>query len=166
MFSVALLIPEQVKTWGKELLPVGLVRQARGGDTVDRRRRLLWIVLMLTLLTGLGVAIYVAAAPVIFHLLFPNYPDAVLPTRIAALTLLALPSSLFLQYLEAQGLLHELSISHWISAAVFVLSLLLLVPTLGIVGAVLARGCLRLSYVGCSTWFLMQPPQSPLPPHP
>lgn len=148
VFSVALLIPEQVKTWGKELLPVTLVRQARGEDSLARRRKLLRVVAVLTALFALGIAAYIALAPWVFPFLFPNYPEAVILTQVAAVTLITNPATLLPQYLEARGMIRQLQWSHWLAAVVFCILLLLLIPRYGVLGAIIARGAFRLVYVG------------------
>jgi O-antigen/teichoic acid export membrane protein len=155
IFSVAILIPEQVKTWAKELLPVSFAVQARGDDTFARRKRLIRAVGSSTAVFLLGIAAYVVLAPWIFPLLFPNYPEAVILSQVAALTLITQPSALLSQYIEAQAMLPAIRRTQWISAIIFLLSLVILIPTLGLLGAVLARGTLRLSYALCSLWFLL-----------
>jgi O-antigen/teichoic acid export membrane protein len=161
VFSVAILLPEQSKVLAKELLPVLFAVQSRGADSPERRRRLLFVTLRATLLFFTGIIGYILLAPWIFALLFPNYPEAVWLTRIAALTLVTLPSGILTQYLEAQAMIRALQWTRWISTAVFLISLLTLIPTYGLIGAILARGLLRLSYAACSIIFMLRAPPVP-----
>ncbi|GEM_PF-1940296 len=154
IFSVALLMPEQVKVWAKELLPVSFALQATGEDNRERRLRLAGIVGRMTLLFAAGIVLYIFLAPFLFAILFPNYPDAVLLSQIFSLTLLAIPSTLIAQYMEAQAMLSALRRSQWLSSVVFVIATLTLIPAYGLLGAVIARGILRCGYM-CFTWFFL-----------
>lgn len=154
LFSVAILIPEQVKTWTKELLPISFAVQARGDDSWERRSRLIKLVLRSTVISVAGIAAYIVIAPFAMPLLFPTYPDAVFLSQIAAVTLVTQPGALLTQYLEAQAMLRAQQWTQWISASVFVLSLVIMIPQFGLLGAVIARGMLRLSYSICALFFL------------
>ncbi len=158
VFSIGILLPEQVKTFAKELLPVSFAAQAQGEDSNKRRRRLISAVGRATLIFSLGVVAYIVAAPWIYGFFFPNYPEAVFLTQLAAATLITQPAALLTQYLEAQAMLKELRYTQWISAGVFLLSLVTLIPLYGLPGAVLSRGILRLSYAACSLWCLLREP--------
>lgn len=148
LFSVALLIPEQVKVWTKEMFPILFSRQASGKDTPDRRRKMHQAVLLGTAFFALGIALYVAASPFIMPVLFPRYPaeELVLLTRIAALTLIVAPASLYPQFLEARNMTKAVHISNWTASAAFVVALVTLVPLYGPLGAILSRGVFRLLY--------------------
>lgn len=156
VFSVALLIPEQFKVWAGELLPITFSRQARGDDSMKRRYRLMRQVLFLACIFACGITAYIVAAPLIFKYLFPQYPDAVFLSQIAAVILVTVPGGLLTQYMEAQAMLKALTWTRWISVIVFVTSLLLLVPTMNLIGALIARGLLRMTYllvtIGCLLW--------------
>jgi len=158
VFSIALLIPEQLKVWIGELLPITFSRQARGADTMERRKKLMKQVGFLICVFAVGIALYIALAPYIFHFLFPTYPDAILLSQVAAAILITVPGGLLTQYLEAQAMVRALTMTRWIAAAVFVISLLTLVPTLGLMGALIARGLLRLSYILCTVYYLVRHP--------
>lgn len=152
VFSVALLIPEQLKVWSKELFPISFSKQAHGEDSIARRRKISIAVGIGTIIVGIGILMYMLITPHIIPLLFPLYPaeQVILLTNIAALTLITIPSTLFPQYLEARGMIRELTWANWTAAAGFTISLLLLVPTYGLLGAVLSRGIFRVIYGGYS----------------
>lgn len=149
-FAVALLIPEQAKYLFKELFPICFSRQAKGIDSVERRLKMRRMVLIVTFFFAIGIALYVLICPWLIPLLFPNYQasEIVLLTSIAAITLIVTPSTLFPQYLEAQGMIQQLQRSHWAAAILFTIALIMLVPTYGVLGAIIARGIFRLTYAG------------------
>lgn len=159
-FSVALLIPEQVKSFSKQFLPLSFAKQAAGIDTKERRRKLIKVVFVGTALFALGISAYIAVCPFIIPILFPKY-DAVqitLLTTIAALSLVTMPGSLFSQYLEARGLIREIRISNWSATAIFAASLCILIPWYGLIGALVARGIFRSILWSMSLWFVMKVP--------
>lgn len=160
VFTVAILIPEQAKSLTKELFPISFSIQSKGEDTFHRRKRLIHAVFRATLLFSIGIVAYIIAAPWIYSLLFPNYPEAIFLSQLAAAMLIMQPTALTTQYLEAQAMLSALRKTQWISASVFAASLVILIPLWGLAGAILCRGILRLTYAACSIYFLMTtPPQ-------
>jgi O-antigen/teichoic acid export membrane protein len=159
VFSVGIQIPEQMKTLAKELLPVSFAVQAQGDDTMKRRMRLMSATARGTALFAIGIAVYIVAAPYLLAIVYPNYPEAVFLSQLAAITLIAQPATLLTQYLEAQAMIKPLQWTQWFSAAVFVVSLVTLIPAFGLPGAVIARGMLRLSYSLCAIFcmFVLPP---------
>lgn len=148
LLSVALLIPEQIKTWMKELFPILFSKQAGGKDTLDRRRKLDHGVLLGTVAVAGGILVYIALAPFVIPFLFPHYPAAELVrlTSIAAITLISAPSGLYPQFLEARGLVRLVQWNNWIASAVYLIALVSLIPPFGPLGAIIARGLFRLTY--------------------
>lgn len=159
-FSIALLIPEQAKVFMKQFLPVSFARQAGGDDSQTRRTKLMKVVLVGTIIFAIGIVFYILLCPLLIPFLFPKYDarDVILLTSVAAMTLITMPGTLFAQYLEAQGMVREIRFSNWSAAALFGLSLVVLIPLYGLLGAVLARGVFRLMYVGSTCWFVMRAP--------
>jgi O-antigen/teichoic acid export membrane protein len=160
LFSVSLLIPEQIKVWTKELLPVVFSKQAKGKDTPDRRHKMHVSVIIGMAIFGVGILLYVMVAPFIMPILFPLYPAEELTrlTSIAAITLIVAPASLYPQFLEARGLVKELHWANWISSAAFAIALFSLIPTLGLMGAIISRGVFRFSYAICSFVIVQRTP--------
>jgi O-antigen/teichoic acid export membrane protein len=160
LFSVALLIPEQAKVFAKQFFPITFAKQAANGDSRSRRMHLLRICLAGAGFIGAGILIYILAAPWAMPVLFPGYdPDQlILLTSISALTLITIPAGLLTQYLEAQGMIWEVRWSTWIATGVFAVSLVLLVPTMGPLGAVLARGVFRFANCGVAAWYVFTSP--------
>jgi O-antigen/teichoic acid export membrane protein len=160
IFSVALLIPEQIKSLTKQFFPIAFPRQAKGSDSKERRNKLCRIVAGGTALFSCFIILYIVLSPWFMPFLFPQYTGAniILITNIAMTTLIVIPASLFPQYLEAQGMIKELQRSHWIAAILFGIFLIGLVPNYGALGAVIARGIFRVTYVGYAGWFLWKTP--------
>lgn len=150
VLSVALLIPEQIKIWSKELFPILFSTQASGDDSWERRKKIAQLVGMGTAVTGMGIVAYCLLTPFVIPFLFPNYDTAQITflTNVAAVTLISTPATLYTQYLEARGMVRELQWCNWTSSAVYVLALVILVPTYGPLGAIVSRGILRAAFAG------------------
>ncbi len=159
-FSVALLIPEQVKIQVKQFLPVGFAKQAAAEDSKERRMKLIKAVMIGTVIFAIGIAAYIAICPFIIPLLFPKYDaqEVILLTSIAAITLVTQPGALFAQYLEAQGMIRANRIANWSAVGAFAIGLVTLIPFYGLLGAVLARGVFRFVYWGATWWFVLTMP--------
>jgi len=156
VFSVALILPEQIKVWIKELLQVSFARQAQGKDTRERRRKMDRIVLLGIVLIAAAVVAYMLMAPWLLPFLFPQYPaqEMILWSRMGALALLPLPASLYVQHLEARGIAKELQKANLLSSVMFCILLIVLIPSIGPIGAIVARGAFRAMYC-TSCWFLI-----------
>lgn len=90
------------------------------------------------LLLTIPVTLYVLTAPYIFLFLFPAYVEAVFFSQLFAGTILFTPLSLFSHYFLAQEQKKPLYISSFILPVVFILALLILLPTYGIIGVIIS----------------------------
>ncbi len=159
-FSVAMLIPEQVKFLLKQFIPVTFSKQAEKGDSYERRRKLIKVVLIGVLIFAVGITVYILLCPYIIPLLFPQYDSkqVVLLTSLTAVTLIVQPMALLSQYLEAQRMIRELWLSNLVAAIVFGFSMSILIPAYGLLGAVIARGIFRFASASMSWWFVLRSP--------
>ncbi len=160
LFSVALMIPEQAKMFAKQFFPITFAKQAANSDSMARRMQLVKIIIAGTAVFAVGIAAYVAVCPWIMPFLFPGYDpyQLTLISGVAALTLVTVPSTLLTQYLEARGMIDEVRRSTWIATALFAASLFALVPTMGPLGAALARGVFRFANAGTALWYVLRAP--------
>ncbi len=160
LFSVATMIPEEVKGLIKEFLPLSFSKQAAGTDSFERRMHLTKVVSWLTIIMAIGIGIYLLISPKVMPFLFPLYdPSSIVPvTNAAAIVLITMPATLFAQQLEAQGRAKDVLISQWMSSAVFAIALVILVPLAGLIGALAARGIFRMTYAGYSFYAMWKAP--------
>ena len=159
-FSVALLIPDQVKQLFKQLSPIAFSRQAKGRDTQGRRKHIMQIVLWGTGIFAIGITLYIMFIPWFLPWLFPQYDahEVFILTSAVAVTLITIPAGLFVQNLEARGKVKQLQIAQWLASLAFVAALLILAPKYGPLGAIIARGIFRLLLVGISWFFVVYGP--------
>ena len=104
----------------------------------DVSRTLFWKIFLLTLVTLTAAISYVLAAPYLFHIFFPEYLEAIPYTQVAALLIATQPFSLFGTALSAHAKKKELYIFTVIPPIIQIISLVVLVPSLHILGAVIA----------------------------
>lgn len=156
-FSVAILIPEQAKQMVKQLMPVSFARQAVMNDVRDARRKLGKAVAVGTAIFTVGIASYWALSWWVLPLLFPQYELSMIlaVSNASAAILIFMPATLFYQYMEAQKMIRQLQWTQWVSAAVFSVSLVALVPFYGAIGAIASRGIFRMTSVTMAWWFVM-----------
>lgn len=159
-FSVAMLIPEQVKVLMKQFLPVSFSKQSAHSDTRETRAKLNRVVLIGVATFAVGIAAYVLMCPFVIPMLFPLYDatQVVSLTSVAAITLIVQPMALFTQYMEAQGMVREIWISNIAAAIVFLMAMIVLIPGYGLMGAVIARGIFRTTNAGLAWWYAMHSP--------
>lgn len=144
-YSVAMLVPEQVKDFVNAIGGVLLQRFSRyasGQKVLPQTRRHFWT--MAALSAG-AVAAYAAAAPLAIPLLFPQYTNEVLPSVVYALGLLALPGIIGLNYFQAHRYVAGLWRFYAANTALQIASNTVLIPLFGAWGAVWSKTLTRLS---------------------
>jgi O-antigen/teichoic acid export membrane protein len=105
------------------------------------------------LVASMGVVAYIVAAPFLFGLLFPNYPESVLYSQLLALGILAAPRALIGQAFSAHRMKKELYILNLSTPLVRILLLLLFIPFYGILGTIAAL-LLTEVYTTALVWIL------------
>ncbi len=102
-FSVATVIPEQIKQTFNNLSGIFLQRLSRHERTEARlqaTRRHYWISFWI----ALGIVLsYAAVAPIILPWFFPAYPDSVLPSIVYAIGLIGLTGTVGVNFLQSHN---------------------------------------------------------------
>lgn len=139
IYTIATLVPEQIKGSFKNLASLLLPKYAAHGEysvikkSVPKRGFQLFAVLVFL------TAIYIFIAPFLYQIIFPKYPEAILLSQLAALAfpslVLFIPYSV-LQSQLAEDSLYSLQITTAIIQAVLTI---LLTTTFGLIGAIIAR---------------------------
>ncbi len=84
------------------------------------------------------VFLYILLAPFIFQIFFPQYLDAIIFTQVLALGILLWPHRLFLAAITVHKRKKGLYFLNSLSAVITILALLILLPTHGLWGAIIA----------------------------
>ncbi len=147
IYTIATVIPEQIKASFKNLASLLLPKYARheNVDVIKRSvpKRSLQLFLVLFTITVL----YIVVAPYIYELFFPKYQTAVFLSQISALAfptfILYIPYSI-LQSRLAESELHRITVYSSIFQVVTIFSFIFF---LGLLGAIIAKLIYRLFYL-------------------
>lgn len=144
-FSVATVIPEQIKDFANSVSGTLLQRMSRHEKTeahVRATRRHFWIAMAGS---GAIVAGYAIVAPFAVPWLFPQYTDAVLPSIIYALGLLAMPAVVGLFFFQAHHEIKRLWRFYVAQTVLQIATNLALIPSFGGWGAIWSKTATRLA---------------------
>lgn len=95
--------------------------------------------IQITFLILIGIGIYFFLAPWFYHTFYPQYTDSITYSRLFALTLLVFPMSMIALTLYTKNKTKELYKINTYVPIVQLISTIILVPILGILGAIIAR---------------------------
>lgn len=145
IYSIALVIPESVKNFIKNLAPLSFSKLIG----VEKHKIVTFIKeksFLITLLSGILVIPGVFVIPSVILFLFgENYAGAIFFSQIFFLTLLIAPfSNLFVTYLTSQKESFKLLQYNMITSCSQIILLLLFIPTLGIWGAILGKSLAKI----------------------
>lgn len=149
-FSVATLIPEQIKDFVNAMGGILLKRFSRHEETgsiVKQTRRHFWMVMAGSALIVLAYAI---AAPIFIPWFFPQYKAQVFPSIIYALGLLALPALVGQNFFQAHNRIKRLWLYYTANAFLQIGSNLALIPFFGAWGAIASKTGTRLASLAFS----------------
>lgn len=139
IYSIANLIPEQIKGTFKNLSSLLLIRYAKHDDLSQIQKSLWGRTFQLFLILSCLTLVYWFISPLIYHLLFPRYESAIIYSQLAALSfpsfVVLIPSSA----LQAQLKERELHLINFTNAFVLLISLIFFTYSFGLIGAIGAR---------------------------
>ena len=139
LFTIASIIPDQIRDSIRVLVGFVLPGFSRMGDTVANRKLILKGIFWLFLLVTFGVLVYISLAPWLFSLLFPKYPEAISYTQVAALASLTVPFMILDSYFRA--LKDDQTATRVALSGYFIgtVANIIFIPLFGIWGAIAAR---------------------------
>ncbi|MFT7644515.1 MAG: O-antigen/teichoic acid export membrane protein [Candidatus Paceibacteria bacterium] len=139
IYTIANIVPEQIKATFKGLASLILPKYAQQDDVELTKKNIPKRGLQLFIIFSIITFLYIALSPFLYTLLFPKYDTAIFFSQLAALSLPAmvaiLPCSL-LQAHRKERELHSLNIQ---SSVVTILLTLVLIPSYGLIGAIVAK---------------------------
>ncbi len=153
VYGIARIAPEAIKGLVKNL---GVLSAARIAimEKGAVRKMLTSRLIQATLIAFACALAYVLAAPTFFRLVFPIYPEAAPFSQLLAISFLAFPAHLAESALD--GLLHKkgsIILTGAGTSTIFIFSLIL-IPPLGILGAVSARILARFANAVIALWLV------------
>lgn len=145
IYSVANVIPEQLKASFKNVSTLLIPKYANNLNNQELKKSVFRRSWQMALILICITVFYILIAPLVYKVLFPKFPDAVLISQLSALVFPAffvvIPNS-FLQSRLANQELYKIA---WVSAVIQIVATVIGVLLLGIVGAVLAKLIYRYS---------------------
>lgn len=138
IYTVANLIPEQIKTSFKTL-GILIIPKLAEMKKDDIHRIVLKRSFHLFLISILLTAVYIAASPFIYTLLFPSYPDAIVLSQLVALSFPAMVGILPLSALQSQMDEKSLYTINIVSSVLLLPLTFILTVQFGIVGTIWSR---------------------------
>ena len=139
IYAIAIIIPMQMHSFLKSFTVLGQPKVAQI-DSNKVKKSLAVKSIQFEIIVAFVVFIYVVAAPTIFRILYPEYvEEAVFFSQLFSLSLLYYPGNilalLFVRERKAQAL-YKVNMTYALTTVVL---LVLLVPSLGIMGAIVAK---------------------------
>jgi O-antigen/teichoic acid export membrane protein len=149
-YSIAILIPEQIKDFINSISGIVLRRFSRHKNTpqiLQQTKRHFWTV---TAGSGILALAYIVVAPFILPWLFPQYQNQILPSIVYALGLTAMSIMVGVNFMQANNQIRRLWIFYIANTVLQIGSNLALVPFFGSWGAILSKTVTRLISAGLS----------------
>jgi len=154
VYTIATLIPEQIKGSFKNLSTLLLPKFARHGDQEVIKRGMPKRSLQLFGVLGLITIVYIITAPFIYPFLFPKYPEAVFYSQLAALAfpafILLMPYNALQANLENKNLHKIINIGSLLQ----IILTIIMINLFGIIGAIATKIIIRYFYTCISYYYL------------
>lgn len=139
IFTIASIIPDQIRDAVRVVVGFVLPGFSRMDDTTTNRRTILkGIGVLFIIVTGL-VGLYILLAPWLFRIFFAQYQEAITYTQVAALASLTVPLMILDSYFRARKddkTATRVALSGYAAGT---MANLVLIPLFGIWGAIIAR---------------------------
>ncbi|MEX0909940.1 MAG: oligosaccharide flippase family protein [Candidatus Paceibacterota bacterium] len=137
IYFFALSLPQEIRGLIAQVTNIALPKFAtnHGKEAARTLWRKLSILLLLLIAPVLG---YILVAPYLFQFFFPQYIESVFYSQILILFTFFIPVELIQSFITARGDIRSIHVATISSSIVFIIVLLLLLPTYGIIGAIVA----------------------------
>lgn len=143
IYSIAIAPPEQIKGLLKNLNTLALPKFSK--KSLAEINETIWgKMLKLSLIIGLVVILYIIAAPLLFHIFFPAYSEAIPLSQLFTLSLLATVMYIPLSIMQSQKLSGQLYRFNLLTSIFQIAALLAIIPCFNLYTVVAARIASRL----------------------
>jgi O-antigen/teichoic acid export membrane protein len=146
IYSFAMAPPEQLKGLFKNIGTLAVPRFSQRTEE-ELKKTMLKKTLLAALAVGICIAAYVIAAPLFFKILFPKYLSSIFLSQIFAVSLFGVIANLPVSAMKALSKIKELYFYNIVSSIITIALVLVLTPSYGLMGVVMARLLARLSGV-------------------
>jgi O-antigen/teichoic acid export membrane protein len=160
VYNFALAIPSQIKGPIKGIAGLIFPKYVEREDH-DIKAGMRSKYLMVFLGSAIIIAIYILAAPYIFHIFFPKYMDSVLYSQILSLSLLAMVSIPTEIYFVAKEKIKEQYIVNVSIPIIQIVLMVWFILWMGILGVVIARVIIKILWSIINIWLYERAPMAP-----
>lgn len=136
-YFFAIAVPQEMNSLFSQMNTLAFPKFSDRNDSHSKKALLIKICKYSGILI-LPVGLYIILAPLFFQIFFPEYMAAVFYSQIFVLSLLFTPFTLINNFFSATGRTKILYFTNLIEPILFIIFLLILLPTLGILGAILS----------------------------
>ena len=151
LYSYAQVVPEQVRGFSKGLSWLIVPEIVQAPERIAHRATFLARLALLTGAAAALVAVYAAVAPWLYAFLFPRFAAAAPYSQLFAVSLLAVPAFFPTSVLQSKASSAGIVLADGANAAVQLALFVLLIPSLGVWGAVVGKVVGRLVAYGVLT---------------
>lgn len=137
VYAVAMAIPQELVSGVGQISKLALPKMSHRSAS-ELQQALLRKTFIYFIIVSPLVFLYVITSPYLFSAFFPEYYDSVFFTQVAALLLFITPSGLLMQYFVATENKRVQYKTTIVEPLVQILLYMILIPTFGVLGAVLA----------------------------
>ena len=138
VYSIAIAAPERLKRI-MGILETLLFPKYATRDAIDIRSDMRTKFLRLLIVGIVVIGVYILAAPILYHLFFPAYPNAVFISQLFSISMLNVALFPAGTFLRAKRMIREQYISNVVSSCFQIISMTLLTMSYGLIGLVVAR---------------------------
>jgi O-antigen/teichoic acid export membrane protein len=145
IYAIALMIPDQGYALQKIFTTITTPKIAEL-ETKKIQQIIFKHYLLFSLIIGIGIAFYILVAPLIFDIFFPQYLSSLSLTQVYALGLLSIPTSILTLVMQKHGRNLYLYTQDLTFLITLVISMIILIPEFGLLGAVFSQVIGRFFY--------------------
>jgi O-antigen/teichoic acid export membrane protein len=143
IYTVATVIPEQIKASFKNLSSLLLPKYANSSDELSLKKSVPKRSLQLFCLLSLVVFLYILVAPYIYQIFFPKYQSAVFLSQLLSISFLGMVALIPANILQAKIATKKLYEFQMFESILSIVLMLMLIIWMGVLGAVLAKVIVR-----------------------
>lgn len=139
VYSIALVIPEQIKNLFKNILPLTMPKFASTNINYESKQKIFSYILKIAVLIIPLIIIYWYLAEFIFKLIYPQYAESVAYSKIFSLSLLTIPTILIDSLFYAKKKTKIIFKNNFINSISQIIITILLTYYYGLWGLIIAR---------------------------
>ncbi len=147
IYSIALAAPEQAKSFLRSISSNLLPRFSSNTHNEELKKKIKSYFFKSMIPLSVIIIIYIILAPLLFHLFFPKYTEAIRYSQIFSISLITFPTILFYTYFNSRKKSREIFKINLNFSVIKILALIILLPTLGIYGAIYSIMIARLASI-------------------